>query len=51
MGHRTDPQQPAHDPRACKLCAVGRHPAQAQQRRALREHLKTNPLPRQAAGR
>ena len=38
-----------HSPRDCKLCAVLRHPAQAAQGRALTKHLKTNPLPRQAA--
>ncbi|ELP67650.1 hypothetical protein STRTUCAR8_08590 [Streptomyces turgidiscabies Car8] len=39
----------AHDPKDCRLCATLRHPAQAKNRRALTAHLKTNPLPRQAA--
>lgn len=41
----------AHDPRDCQACGTLRHPATAAQGRALREHLKANPLPRQAAGR
>lgn len=49
MGHATDPQPPTHDPRACRLCGIYRHPAQAQARRALRAHLTQRPFPRQAA--
>lgn len=51
--HRTDQHDsrpsPAHNSRTCQLCSVFRHPAQATQGRALAKHLKTNPLPRQAA--
>lgn len=39
-----------HDLRDCKLCAIGRHPAQAAQQRALTKHLKQHPLPRQQQG-
>lgn len=45
---RTDQSTPKHDPRTCQLCASLRHPGQAAQGRALRQHLATNPLPRQA---
>ena len=48
---RTDQQPPKHDPRTCNNCASLRHPALAAQGRALTKHLKTNPLPLQAATR
>lgn len=41
---------PKHDPRDCHLCATGRHPAQAAQRRALTKHLEQHPLPLQKTG-
>lgn len=41
---------PKHNPKRCNCCAFLRHPAQATAGRALAKHLKTNPLPRQAAG-
>lgn len=50
MPERTD--QPAgqptpHTTRACNLCASLRHPALANQGRALRKHLAAHPLPQQ----
>ncbi|MGW5616246.1 hypothetical protein [Streptomyces sp. NPDC003877] len=48
MAKPTQPQQPAHDSRACNLCGTLRHPAQAAQGRALRHHLAENPFPQQA---
>lgn len=36
-----------HNPRACRLCASLRHPAQAKQGRALTEHLAQHPFPKQ----
>ncbi|MFE6284372.1 hypothetical protein [Streptomyces sp. NPDC057877] len=44
---RTDPPNPQHNPRTCHLCAVLRHPAQAQTGRALTRHLAAHPFPRQ----
>ncbi|MGW1961800.1 hypothetical protein ACWCPD_16170 [Streptomyces sp. NPDC001935] len=47
---RTDQnaQQPTpHTARDCHLCACLRHPALAQQGRALKTHLADNPFPRQ----
>jgi hypothetical protein len=53
MQEPTDQQPHQHSPdaqtaRDCRLCAVLRHPGQATQGRALRQHLAANPLPRQA---
>lgn len=39
-----------HDPRACQLCTVLRHPATAAEGRALQKHLDTQPLPQQKTG-
>jgi hypothetical protein len=44
-------QPEKHTARDCQLCGTLRHPAQAKQGRALREHLAQRPFPRQAAGR
>ncbi|MFE3031547.1 hypothetical protein ACFXKY_07850 [Streptomyces canus] len=49
----TDQQPHQHSPgartaRDCHLCALLRHPAQAQQGRTLAKYLAVFPLPRQA---
>ncbi|MFF5842141.1 hypothetical protein ACFY74_11810 [Streptomyces massasporeus] len=51
MANRTDQHSHPHDPRNCGLCGVLRHPAQARQGRALREHLAQHPFPKQGASR
>jgi hypothetical protein len=38
---------PTHNPKACRLCATLRHPAQAAQGRALTRHLAQHPFPKQ----
>lgn len=55
MADRSSRPHHQHSPDAptladCHLCAISRHPSQAKNRRALREHLAANPLPRQAVG-
>ena len=44
----SDQQPQKHAPRTCPLCSTLRHPAQAKQGRALRQHLTAHPFPRQA---